>query len=544
MLPSEAADLIAARTPKINPDLGNGLAVEHMKYLEQNLDSVFKSVAMGFPSWLKYLGCRRCDPLKSYAVVTHPKANRRVYDLAPSHIYLMEYHFQVGDEPPIVRYMHLPYVEQGGILYLSGSRFAISPVLNDRVISVGENDVFVRLLKAKLNVYRESHHYLANGQTRGGQFVWSRIHNNKRVGPAKMRVRAHCTLAHYLFCKYGFTKTFEKFLGFKPVVGGPEVEDSHAPDQWVVCKSSPTKPRGAKVGISESSKTPYKSSELRVAIPRSHYSKEAESLLLGFFYVLDHFPDRILPSFVDDARLWQVLLGHLIWSSDIPEGKLYSDVMEHIVSLDTYMDRITDSQLREIGMPCSDVYELFWLIIRKFNEWITESNDKVNTMYDKELSVLPFVSTDYVNRINQFYFRLISTMSKDQHQRPLTSKEIKELMDNYLSIGLVHQLKKSHGEVANVSTSGDNKALKITNVIVPQTKSSRGQASQSNIMDPALRLHVSLSEVGGFACMPKAQPDGRSRLNLFVGVEKSGLIKRNPKHAALLDRVQEMIRRR
>ena len=165
-------------------------------------------------------------------------------------------------------------------------------------------------------------------------------------------------------------------------------------------------------------------------------------------------------------------------------------------------------------------------------------------MYDKELSVLPFVSNDYINRINHFYFRLIGMLSKDPHKRPLTSKDIKELMDQYLSIGLVHQLKKSHGEVSNVSTSGDNKAFRITNVVVPQTKTSKGQATQSNIMDPALRLHVSLAEVGGFASMPKAQPDGRSRLNPFVNVTKSGLIKRNPKRIELLDRVQDMIRRR
>lgn len=49
MLPTAAQRLMDAETPKINPLLGNGLAVEHMKHIENYLDAVFQSVASGFP---------------------------------------------------------------------------------------------------------------------------------------------------------------------------------------------------------------------------------------------------------------------------------------------------------------------------------------------------------------------------------------------------------------------------------------------------------------------------------------------------------------
>jgi len=56
-------------------------------------------------------------------------------------------------------------------------------------------------------------------------------------------------------------------------------------------------------------------------------------------------------------------------------------------------------------------------------------------------------------------------------------------------------------------------------------------------------LHASIAEVGGYRSMPKASPDGRSRLNLRVQIGPTGLIMRSKTHERLLDDVQQMIRR-
>ncbi len=519
-------------TPKINPILGNGLAVTHMRHVEGYIDSVIRSVASGFPPWLKYLGCRRCDPVSEYAIATRPKSNRRTFDVARSDIYLMEYTFRLRDEEPIKRYMYLPYVSQAGIIYLAGSRYTISPVLADRVISVGMDYVFVRLLKAKLTFNRKSYQYNAGNRTENVQVIWSKIHNNRARGPAKYKITADCLLVHYLLCKYGFNGVFKHFLGYEPIVGGPEVGKEYDNNpQWVVCRSSNMKPRKLRAPM-------YRPSTINVAIPRDRYDINTQNMLAGFFYVVDHFPDRVLPEYVNDVRLWQVLLGHLIWSSDVSEGKLYSDVSEHIASLDVYIDNVTAVLLKDIGMACSNVYELFWRIIQKFNDWLMTSDDRVNTMYDKELSILPFVCMDFVSSINQLYFKLIGS------KKELTNKDLISLMDQFLRMRLVHNLKKQHGEVSTCSTSGDNMALKITNLLVPQTKSTKSTtATQASIDDPATRLHASLAEVGGYASMPKSSPDGRSRLNLCLTIDPKGLVVRNPKHKQLIDSVQEKIRR-
>lgn len=117
-------------------------------------------------------------------------------------------------------------------------------------------------------------------------------------------------------------------------------------------------------------------------------------------------------------------------------------------------------------------------------------------------------------------------------------------MDQFLRMRLVHNLKKQHGEVSTCSTSGDNMALKITNLLVPQTKSTKATTStQTSIDDPATRLHASICEVGGYASMPKSSPDGRSRLNLCLNIDPKGRVVRNPKFKDLIDSVQGKIRR-
>lgn len=531
MLPTAIVREMEKATPKINPILGKGIAVTHMQYVENYIDSIFRSVAAGFPEGLRYLGCRRCDPITEYQVATRPKSNRRTFDLSQSNIYMMEYIFQLRDEEPIKRYMYLPYVTQGGIMYLSGSRYTISPVLADRVFSIGMDFVFVRLSKAKLTFYRQSWRYVANNRTENVQVVWGKIHNNARTGPAKYKIKADCAVVHYLLCKYGFAEMFKRFTGVEPIVGGEELDTTCPPENWVVCRSSQFRPKGLR--------SVYTPSDIRVAVMKEHYTPDVQNLLAGFFYVVDHFPERVFPEYVNDVRLWQVLLGHLIYSSDINEGKLYNDVAIHIVSLDTYIDAVVAAQLKEINMECGDIYDLLFQIVKRFNAWLLTSDDRVNTMYDKELSVLPFVCSDIVRMINLFYFKLIEYKKKE-----LTSKDLTNIMDKFLRMRIVHNLKKLHGEVSTCSTSGDNMGFKITNLLVPQTKSTKSTtASQQSLYDPALRLHASIAEVGGYASMPKSSPDGRSRLNLCLNISPTGLVLRNPKTIKLLDSVQDKIRR-
>jgi hypothetical protein len=542
MFPNSLLEHIDNSTPKVNPSVANGLVAEHLNYVEQYVDSVFRSAAIGFPQGMVYHGCKRCTPIEEYNEAIKKKGNKSVFDVAKSDVYLMEYLFSYKDElmpdgsKYIKKYLYLPYVGPGGAIHLGGSRFVISPVLADKVISIGINSVFVRLLKAKLTFNRTPHHYIANGERESIQVAWSEIYNKKAGGPTlKPSVKANCTMLHYLMCKYGFKESFKQFANCDAILGDETTitNENYPSENWVICESTRMKPKGF-------GKNYYNHTNLRIAIAKHEYTPTVKNFIASFFYIADHFPSRIRPEYVENTRLWMTLLGLLIWSDSVSEGKLHADVSDHIASLDEYVDALVNDKLREIGFPCANIYQLFALVITKFDEWLLTSDDRVNTMYDKELSVLYYVCYDLIESIFRLYFKLKAAGKKD-----LNIKKIAGIMSIHLKPGIIYKLTREHGEVTTTSTPSDNKFFKITCLLVPQSSAGRARKKKDRvaISDPAKRLHVSIAEIGSCCALPKSEPSGRSRISPFLNISPTGLVNRNERYRDLLDNIQQKIRR-
>jgi hypothetical protein len=531
----ELGRLIDSDTPKLNPLIAEGLAVEHMKHVERWVDAVFRSAAKGFPEGLVYDGCCRATPKEEFDETTKKKGTKRQFDTARSDIYMMKYLFTYKGEKLPPRYLYLPFVSDAGCLWLGGSRFNISPILSDRVISIGVSNIFVRLLRDRMTFERMSWHFMSDGKRETVQVAWSEIYHksakHKKIRPT---VKANCALVHYLFCKYGFEQTFLKFGHCKPVVGGAEITREQYPESdWVICTSTQVKPKGCGRGY-------YEPSQIRLAVRRDELTPMVRNMIGGFFYVADHFPTRVVPESTESRRMWMILMGEIIFSGNINHGKLHDDIADHMASLDEYLDGLVIEKLKEIGWPVNDIYELFALILENFNTWVVAATDKVASMYDKELSILYYVLTEVTFAIFKLYFKLKAASKKE-----LTSKEIIATMNLTLKTGLIYSMTKNHGEVSTISSPGDNKAFKITSLLVPQSGSSRlsSRKDRAVLNDPSKRLHVSVAEVGGYSNLPKSEPSGRSRLNPHVRADVKGVVQRNVERLEMLDTVQEMIRR-
>lgn len=532
------AKLVDEDTPKMNPDLAGGLAMKHLQQVEAYIDSVFRAVAKGFPEWLQYVKLERCTPQQEYDELTRKRHTRREYDSAHSTLYMVRYTMRYRGEE-IHRYLQLPYAEEAGIIYISGSRFVVSPILADRVLSIGVSNIFLRLLRAKCTFERLDARFKVDGVPETQQVVWSLIYNKD---PAKLKnkpiARAKTTLVHYMFAKYGFYDAMKHFANCTPIVGNSETINptNYPPEEWVICSSAQIKP---KTYMSKM----YLPSYIRVAVRRDEFTPQVRNYLCGFFYVVDHFPNRFdpeHPEYLDNPRLWRTLMGHLLFGTGISEGKLDDDIIEHIKSLDEYVDEVMKIRFRDIGLPITDIYQLFDIMILKFNEWLLSGADKINSMYEKELSILYYVCVAITEAISKFYFRLKSASRKE-----LTKKEVESILSQSLKPGLIYSINKGHGEVSSQTTPGDNMAFKLTSILVPQGSSTKaiGKKDNATLNDPSKRLHVSIAEIGGYANIPKAAPDGRSRLNPHALTDAKGNVLRNPLFMDLLDNVQEMIKR-
>lgn len=522
----------------MNELVANGIAVVHMQSAEKYIDDVWRSVAREFPTEFKYLGYERAHYREEYAETIRKRTVRATYDVAESNFYMMKFYFSFKGEKLKPKYIYLPYVSENCTIHISNGRWLVSPVLADRVISIGLNYVFVRLLRDRMTFEKLNHHFKVNDQRETVSIVWSNVyHKNEQHKKLKNPLKMKSTLAHYLFCKYGYTEAMERFAHTRPVVGDHNTITPHdyPPDQWVICKSNQTRPKGVGFG-------PWIPSNLRVAIRREDFDRSpmAKNLTAGLFYVVDYFPDQFEdPQYVDDARWMMILMGQIIWAPSIPYGRLANDCAAHIASLDDYIDSIMIDKFKEIDKPITDLYQLFAMLVENFDQWLFDGADKVNSMYDKELNVIGFLLETLTFLIVRLNFRLKAAAKKELKLRDVENalQAVKQ--------GALFSLTKTSGCLSTTSSPGDNKAFKLTTILIPQTASQKGVGGKDRgaINDATKRLHISVAEAGGYSNMPKSEPSGRARLNPHVRLSEKGLVLRHEDLREMLDKTQAEIKR-
>ena len=106
----EIARIIDEDSPKFNPLIAEGLAVEQMKHAEEYIHQVMQVAMRGAPDGLIYTGLVRCTPEEEKMVTLRKRGGRRHFDIAPSYFYTVKLMFEYQGKPIAPRYMLLPYV--------------------------------------------------------------------------------------------------------------------------------------------------------------------------------------------------------------------------------------------------------------------------------------------------------------------------------------------------------------------------------------------------------------------------------------------------
>lgn len=503
-----------------------------MTLAEQYIDRVFDCASKSFPEGLEYCGSTRVSPYEEYREVIRPTYGRHMFELARSDVYLMAYHFKWQGKPLPPRYLYLPFVGQAGTIHLRGPQHTVSPVIADVALSIAKNGIFIPFMRDKVTFSRLPYHFKANEAIENAYVAWSPIHRYAADKAGKVGVTS--TLAHYLFCKFGVEETFRMFVGTEVVIGNREITTKNYPESdWVICTTIGIMPKGYKYTHKN-----YTPSTVALAIRKEHYTELAKSLIAGFFYVADFFPDRMRAEYCHSTRFWRILMGHVIFRTNASEGKLALDIDIHMRSLDEYVDDMVRDSLAQAKVNCNDIYELFIYIIENISEAMMHAD--LSDMYGKKLMVLRYVLLDITKAIFNLTYKLNANVKK-----ALTDRDIIKAMGKYLNRNLIFNLSKGHGEVNIISSPGDNTMFKHTSNVVLQADATTARKSRSriNLNDPSKWLHVSIFELGSILNLPKSEPTGRSRMNPHMLTGSDGTIMRNPEMQPLLDAIQAKIQR-
>lgn len=549
--------------PAFNEVIANGVATKRIPDALKYIDQVWKSIAREFPEGLVYRGYERCSPLEEYRVgaskKTPSKSSKRVetkikkapklaFDLARSDVFMVKFNFkfkeQGRDNYEELRsvYTYLPFVTKGGLITMSASRFVISPVLQDIVISPDSDNVFAQLLCIKLIFKRVDYVFQVDDRNRSVMLAWSDIYNKtddmKTLQPT---VKMHTTLAHYMFSKYGVSETFHKYMHFVPVIGYDDeiTPEKYPVEDWVICSSRGLAPSG----INQSD---FISSRICMAIPRKRFDSQVENMVGSFFYLVDHFPRRIRVEDIDNLWLWKVLLGHILWTGDLNEGLLFDKVNDHFRSIDQYMDLITQKKLASIHIHVQNTYDFFIHVMKHCNEWILQDSDTVSSMYGKELSTLSYVLYDITRDIVKTNFAIHTAFrrSMSDPKRPMTAKTVENIFKKMLKPGPIFRIANGRPGVSAIAVPGDNMAFKLTTLLVAQASSNKKSSRRDNSQMTSKLLDSSVAACGGYLNLQKKTPTGRTRLNVYGQIDADYITIEPPEFADLLRRTNEKFKRR
>lgn len=530
------ARLVEAHTPKVNDHVMRGLATTYMSKAEEYIHKVFTSASKSFPQGLTYVGYERCTPEEEYNEITKVKNNKRIYDLAKSDIYLMKYKFAFQDQLLPDRHVYLPFVGDAGIFSLGGALFHITPVLSDKVISPGFDSIFVRLLRDKIIFKRCYHSLIIDGVRETTHVIWSQIYrkprDNKKV---PITTKALTTVPHYLFAKLGFTETFRRFTGSVPIVGEDEInENTYPKESWVICESSQVKPKTYMGDF-------YEPTRIRLAIKKDAWNTTTKALVVGLFYVIDHFPARFKPNYLDSQSLWMILLGHIVFSGLYGENKLFTNIQEHFMSLDDYVDTIVIEKLKENDYHVNDFYDLLALILGIFNNLVLDSEHSALSMYGKSLEVLYYVLYDITAGIFKVNFRLSKLASK----KKLILKDVVETFNKNMKMGAIFGLSSGKIIAEGVSYSGDHMYPKITSKLTEQESlpgAARGK-SKRLVVGEDKHIDVSMVFAGSALFLSKSNPTPTNRVNPYINIDlATGTILPNPKFQEISARTEALLK--
>lgn len=529
-------DFIHEQMPRFNRVICDGLAVEHLKVVEEYVDMLLRSAQASFPKGLVYQGYARCTPWEQYMMGTRMRASKRLYEISRSDVYMVKFLFSYDGKDIRPMPLYLPYVTDGGIIRIRGATYSISPILADQMISDGVDSLFVKLYKDKITFNRSVYGYAINGERTQSDLIISNIHHNARKKTKKRIQGFDATPPHYLFAKYGVTAAFKEFANAHIHIGyESDINTEKFPaETWSICTTLGQRPRGIK-------DREYFPTALRLAIKKDDYNHMTAIMISSFFYIVDHFPAQVDSASVDDVNTWLLFLGYNATELEISPGKILTSMRMHMDSLDQYIDILSRKDLEEIGINVKDIYQLFAFVIKTMSARIASVGSTIASMYDKKLTILYYLLQDINNAITKMHFSL-KKKTKGDDSRLLTEKDI---VEKYVSAEIIFKISgPDHKEVSVVSSATGNKIFRITTNMRLQSEVVSGKNEDStSIDDPMGFLHTSQAEVASFSNLSRTSLTGRNSLNMFANIDSSGLVKRNPKFIKLLDDIQENIKR-
>lgn len=427
------SQVIDNHSTAVGKNVVEGTAKHILSLAPSYLDGIIRSSIRSLsPSiQLSYKGCKRISAKDEFKMNYANSANKSVYDLARSDLYMVEFEFEYMGET-IKRPMYLPFTDDGNLLYFSNTLYNIIPVLSDTVITPSSNEVFVRLLKDKLTFKNLPRNFIINGIKMPRLVIYTEIVKTSAMRLIDKIGRPIAPVGLYLLGEYGIVEVMKRFYGIKAdefFITTDEISQEDR-EKFNVYESVKVKPKFIKdeVYICDN--------QLKIGIKKTKkFDQSLENVICGVLYSFDQLPgfasdlNTVLKSgsLEDEIEFWRTLLGRLIYKGSYSVTRITQDMDEHFDTLQGYLDNLIKEKLDENDIHVNNFFDLLNFILGKYNEWLKTSKEYTSDIKNRYVDILYYILYDIIIGFNKVILSLNKRATKTGG-KPLEIKEIAKVL--------------------------------------------------------------------------------------------------------------------
>ncbi len=527
-----------SQQPHINEMMVNGFAMQEVPKAMSYFDKVIVSLMKSATSKFQYYGYRKLLPKEEYL----EKINRREHDISGSDVVMYELFFEYDEQKIPRKFIYIPFVRDGGIMEISGTKYAITPVLTDTVISPSNNEVFLRLLKIKQFFRNVTRNIIKNGENMIAEIVYSEglatLDDKKKnilgkvVAPASL----------FVFGKYGIVESFKKYCDLTPIMTSDMETIQKLRTTHDIYSSTKIKPRPLRTER-------YEPHNIHICIPKDKNTPLAEKLAGTVIYTFDILPktsnnieEAIKAGKEFELIEWRIIIGRIAYKDFYTPGRAYDLIMDKYTFIESYLDTIVKEKLEESGIYVEEYYDLIIHMIDKYSEYLLKGKEYTNNIYNRYIDILYYLMFNFIYGIN----RMIQDINNMSKNKVLTVQNVSKLMTRRLSSKTIFSITKS-GQmnicISAIDSTTDSKFTKITGLLELQERG-RGVVKEANNVFPANTRKITGTDLylGSIYNLPKKYPTPKVRLNPFARFDlKTGRIDPDPELKEKIDYLDSLL---
>lgn len=540
-MPSQYRDLAYANEPKFTKNIAAGYAAAELTEDEVTgyVDRVFRSCEKSFPADLTYDGSRRMRPQEVYRYFSQRKSvdNSRKWDFARTDVYMLEYNLSYKGQPIGPYHLFLPFSNEIGITNIIGKPFYNKPVVKDSVLQVTNNQIFLQFISTPCTFNRLYYMVLKNDDWESVSIYHGCSHNVLRQVQRKKNKASAARIAlnaHYLFIKYGFMETFQRFGGIQIHSGTRDelTEKGITHVDYYIYTTRGTKPTWVAKDVN------YVPHDMRIAIRKEDWSSTIESMIASAIYVFDMFSQEVNSTDINDPIWWSLMLGKIIFGEGQLNSALVGKITEHIKASDNYVDEMTIENFEQNGINIANMYDFLFYLIENYDSIVHDRSNSPSSLVGRCLTVKRYVLSQIISNLFIVTFKIAEIKPAK-----LNAKRINDLFVRFLRPKLIFSNNSGKPYCVSISSPCDVRIFGITSEVLPQDNASgkKQQKNKSDLLNPRWRLDPSFMTIGSAFAQSKGEPIGIDKINPYVNIDELGVLHHQPIFKDVVARISKVL---